>query len=108
MPLPENRACGAGPPSPAKPQHPGPNSASTPAKLRMIPSGPTRRTAQLAPLVCAAMNTDPSGPTATPSGWTTLAWVAGPPSPQVLGDGQYPPVPAIVLITPLGVTLRTR
>src|SRR4051812_38865805 len=85
----------AGPPSPEKP------GAPFPAIVVIVPPESILR---IRLLLLSARSTEPAGPSATAVGWFRAAAVAGPPSPL------YPaaPVPAIVVITPPGLTFRIR
>jgi hypothetical protein len=85
----------AGPPSPEKPAVP------LPATVVMIPLEETFR---IRWLPTSAIRKPPSGVGATANGMFSSADVAGPPSPLK----PWTPVPATVVIVPLGQTLRTR
>src|SRR6516162_4707683 len=63
-------------------------------------------TRRIAALPDSAITKPPAGVVATAYGNVTLAAVAGPPSPSVKTEGE--PVPATVVITPVGETHRTR
>ncbi len=85
-----------------------PQFAPVPATVVITPLGVTSRI-RLSPV--SAMKTSPLASTATPSGSSRRALVAGPPSPQTdgpVGSPQFAPVPATVVMTPLGVISRTR
>src|SRR5262249_46056800 len=89
----------AGPPSPLVPATP------VPATVTMVPFTPTARI-RWSPV--SATYTDPSDAPATPVGAESLAATAGPPSPHAArGLAHGDPVPAIVVIVPLGATRRT-
>ena len=90
-----SRAEVAGPPSPWLPSSP------VPATVVMTPAGETLRT-RLLPR--SAIRKPPSAVGSTSSGQFSRALVAGPPSPE------YPavPVPATVVICPLGEIRRIR
>ncbi|MEA2442884.1 MAG: hypothetical protein QOJ12_176 [Thermoleophilales bacterium] len=84
-----------GPPSPWKPANP------SPARVVMVPSGATRRTRWL---FVSTITKPPSLATARPIGSFSCAEVAGPPSPLKPAE----PIPATVVMTPFGATLRIR
>src|SRR5439155_994194 len=92
---PQSRAAVAGPPSPENPHTP------VPARVVIVPLGDTRLTRSPSN---SAIKMPPSAVTATPSGRLSRAAVAGPPSPEK----PLTPVPAMVVIIPLGDTRRTR
>jgi hypothetical protein len=85
----------AGPPSPENAACP------LPAMVLIVPDGDTFR---IAMLLASAMYRLPVASTVTPVGVSSDALVATPPSPE------YPanPLPATVLMIPLGLTLRIR
>ncbi len=61
------------------------------------------------PRLPSAMNSSPLGLIHTPAGALSAAAVAGPPSPQVaLGLSQLWPLPATVVMRPVGSMRRTR
>ena len=87
----------AAPPSPEKPAVP------VPAAVVIVPKEEERRRTRLASE--SAMHSAPvCGLTATPLGFFSCALVPAPPSPESPGT----PVPAIVVMMPAGVSLRTR
>ena len=82
-------------PSPLSPQVP------SPATVVMVPAVSMRRIRQLA---VSAMSTSPVAETATASGWSRAASVAGPPSPV----SSQVPVPATVEMVPAASMRRIR
>src|SRR4051794_18298482 len=85
----------AGPPSPPAPDEP------VPATVLIVPSGATARTRLLK---VSAIRKPPSAVADTAVGLASAAAVAGPPSPE----NPNVPVPAAVVITPVGDTRRIR
>src|ERR1700683_4656596 len=95
-------------PAPPSPQTPfvGLQAVPVPALVVIVPPGVSLRT-RLS--LASAMYTLPAPSTATPTGSLRFALVPAPPSPQAAVAGlQAVPVPAIVVIVPPGVSLRTR
>ncbi len=97
---PARSALVAGPPSPVLKGFPGP----LPATVEIRPSGETLRTASP-----VAMKRSPAPSAATPERKPSGTPVAGMPSPGGQPEaGQEAPLPATVLMIPLGETLRMR
>src|SRR5262245_11322821 len=88
----------AGPPSP---ENPPPKEPLVPATVVIVPVGETRR---IRSLPASAISTLRSGASETPSTLLSAAPSAGPPSPEKPAV----PLPATVVIVPVGETRRTR